>query len=109
MSQRRDDSNVSRRRFLSGAAGAAGAAAMGPLPAVAAEPDGTVWDLEADAVVVGGGTGLVGAIAAAQTGAESVLVLEKRAGVGGNTAMSGGVAWVPNNHAMRAAGIADSR
>lgn len=109
MSQRQKDSNVSRRRFLSGAAGAAGAAAMGPLPAVGAEPEGTAWDLEADAVVVGGGTGLAGAIAAARTGAESVLVLEKRAGVGGNTAMSGGVAWVPNNHVMRAAGIADSR
>ena len=109
MSQRRNDASVSRRRFLSGAVGAAGAAAMGPIPAISAEGDGDAWDLEADAVVVGGGTGLVGAIAAARTGAESVLVLEKRAGVGGNTAMSGGVAWLPNNHVMRAAGIADSR
>ena len=109
MSQRRNDASVSRRLFLSGAVGAAGAAVMGPIPAISAEGDGDAWDLEADAVVVGGGTGLVGAIAAARTGAESVLVLEKRAGVGGNTAMSGGVAWLPNNHVMRAAGIADSR
>jgi succinate dehydrogenase/fumarate reductase flavoprotein subunit len=109
MSQNGPHRGVSRRDFLSSAAGAAGAAAIGPLPAMASSDEETPWDLEADALIIGSGTGLIGAIAAARTGASSVVVLEKSAGVGGNTAMSGGVAWLPNNHAMHAAGIADSR
>jgi len=109
MTRRRPDSGVSRRQFLSTAAGAAGAATLAPLPALGAESENAEWDLEVDAIVVGSGTGLVGAIAAARSGAESVIVLEKSAGIGGNTAMSGGVAWLPNNHVMHAAGIPDSR
>ena len=38
-----------------------------------------------------------------------VVVLEKSASVGGTTAVSGGVVWVPNNPHMKAAGVADSR
>src|SRR4051812_29039919 len=66
------------------------------------------WDSTVDFVVVGsGGGGLVGALAAADAGA-SVLVLEKQALIGGSTAMSGGMAWIPNNGVMRAAGVQDS-
>ncbi|HEX2383533.1 MAG TPA: FAD-binding protein, partial [Acidimicrobiales bacterium] len=36
------------------------------------------------------------------------LVLEKQGLVGGSTAMSGGIVWVPNNSVMRADGVADS-
>src|SRR3954452_11246849 len=61
-----------------------------------------------DFIVVGsGGGGLAGALAAADAGA-SVLVLEKQSLIGGSTAMSGGMAWVPDNPVMRAAGDADS-
>lgn len=63
----------------------------------------------ADVVVIGSGAaGLSAALAAAQAGAE-VVVLEKSRSLGGTTAVSGGVSWVPNNHHARAAGLDDSR
>jgi len=106
--QRNERGGLSRRDFLTATAAgvAVGGLATLPSPAEAATPD--AWDVETDVIVAGSGTGLVGAIAAARAGAE-VIVLEKQAGVGGNTAMSGGVVWIPNNHAMKAAGIEDSR
>ena len=70
---------------------------------------GPAWDRVADLVVIGsGGAGLTAALAAAEAGA-SVLVLEKTDKVGGTTAVSGGVVWIPNNHHMPDAGIDDSR
>src|SRR3954453_23233572 len=61
-----------------------------------------------DFVVVGsGGGGLTAAVAAADAGA-SVLVVEKQSLLGGSTCMSGGMAWVPDNPVMRAAGVHDS-
>jgi 3-oxosteroid 1-dehydrogenase len=67
------------------------------------------WTLETDVVVVGtGGAGLMAALAARDAGA-SVILLEKSALVGGTTAISGGVIWVPNNPQMKAHGIGDSR
>lgn len=66
------------------------------------------WDHEADLVVVGsGGGGLVAALAAADAGA-TVVVLEKRDLIGGSTAMSGGVVWIPDNPLLRADGVPDS-
>ena len=66
------------------------------------------WDHVADVVVVGsGGGGMVAALAAADAGADAV-VLEKRELIGGSTAMSGGVVWVPANPLLQADGIADS-
>lgn len=63
---------------------------------------------QTDVVVVGSGAaGLTAAIVAAARGL-SVTVLEKTAYVGGTSAWSGGVAWVPANHLMQAAGRADS-
>jgi 3-oxosteroid 1-dehydrogenase len=68
----------------------------------------TSWDHTVDVVIVGsGGGGMVAALAAADAGA-SALVLEKQQLVGGSTAMSGGVIWIPNNPVMRAEGVADS-
>jgi succinate dehydrogenase/fumarate reductase flavoprotein subunit len=67
------------------------------------------WDKETDVLVVGsGGAGLVASLAGRDAGA-SVIVLEKSATVGGTTAVSGGVVWVPTNHHMAEVGIADSR
>jgi 3-oxosteroid 1-dehydrogenase len=68
----------------------------------------TTWDSTVDFLVVGSGGGaLVAALAAADAGA-SVLLLEKQALIGGSTGMSGGVAWIPNNPVLKAAGIPDS-
>jgi 3-oxosteroid 1-dehydrogenase len=68
----------------------------------------TTWDTTVDFVVVGsGGGGMTAALTASAAGA-SALVLEKQALVGGSTAMSGGILWVPDNPVMRAAGVADS-
>jgi 3-oxosteroid 1-dehydrogenase len=67
------------------------------------------WDVEADVVVIGSGAaGLTAALAAHEGGAK-VVVLEKARTVGGASAVSGGVVWVPNNHHMAEVGIADSR
>ena len=63
---------------------------------------------ECDVVVVGSGaSGLAAALAASVDGAK-VVVLEKSHVLGGTTAMSAAGTWVPANHHMLAAGIADS-
>jgi 3-oxosteroid 1-dehydrogenase len=62
-----------------------------------------------DVVVIGSGAaGLSAALGAVAAGA-SVCVLERSDRFGGTTAMSGGVAWVPNNHLMADVGATDSR
>lgn len=67
------------------------------------------WDLEADVVVLGsGGAAMTAAITAHDFGAKDVVILEKTGMVGGTTAMSGGMLWIPNNHHQIAEGIADS-
>lgn len=67
------------------------------------------WEKEVDVIVLGtGGAALSAAIAAADNGA-SVLVLEKTHQIGGTTAYSGGVPWVPLNHYMKDQGFSDNR
>jgi len=61
-----------------------------------------------DVVVVGaGGAGLTAAITAAENGA-SVVVVEKMAAIGGNTALSGGEMAAPGNWLQQKEGIEDS-
>lgn len=60
-----------------------------------------------DVVVVGSGGGLCGAVTAAANGLET-LVIEKEPLLGGSTALSGGVLWLPNNPLMQADGVPDS-
>ncbi|HEY5242956.1 MAG TPA: FAD-dependent oxidoreductase [Polyangiaceae bacterium] len=67
------------------------------------------WDLETDVLALGtGAAGMTAALAAHGAGA-SVMLLEKSRLVGGTTAVSGGVVWVPNNHHLAEVGIEDSR
>ncbi len=69
---------------------------------------GINWDHETDLVVVGtGAAGLTAAVVADNEGLD-VIVLEKEAFYGGTTALSGGVAWIPNNPLMKRAGIDDN-
>lgn len=63
-----------------------------------------------DVVVLGSGAAaLAAAVAARGHGAERVGVFEKSDVVGGTSAMSGGMIWIPCNHHMVAAGMPDSR
>ncbi len=66
------------------------------------------WDDSYDVVVVGSGTGLMGAITAARRGLRT-LVVEKGAYLGGSTAMSGGGMWLPNNRVLQEAGVVDTK
>jgi len=62
-----------------------------------------------DVIVLGSGAGgLTAALAAAQSGA-SVALFEKADLLGGSTAISGGVPWMPLNHHQDELGIEDSR
>jgi succinate dehydrogenase/fumarate reductase flavoprotein subunit len=61
-----------------------------------------------DVIVVGAGAGGMTAAAVAAAGGLTVLVIEKTEFVGGTTAWSGGMVWIPANHKMKQAGIADS-
>lgn len=65
-------------------------------------------DIVIDVLVIGSGTGLAAALAAAEKGL-SVLVVEKTALVGGSTARSGGAFWIPGNPTLREAGACTSR
>ena len=61
-----------------------------------------------DVIVIGAGAGgmTVAAVAAAE--GLRVLVIEKTAFVGGTTAWSGGMVWIPANAKMKDAGLSDS-
>ncbi|CDO36736.1 FAD-binding protein [Novosphingobium sp. KN65.2] len=67
------------------------------------------WDREADVVVLGsGGAAMTAAISAFDFGAKDVVILEKTGMVGGTTAMSGGMLWIPGNHHQLEAGIEEN-
>ncbi|QDB78009.1 FAD-binding protein [Georgenia wutianyii] len=69
----------------------------------------TEFDQTYDVVVVGSGAaGMVTALGAADKGLR-VLILESTGAWGGNTAMSGGGMWLPNNPLMRRDRAGDSR
>jgi 3-oxosteroid 1-dehydrogenase len=61
-----------------------------------------------DVVVVGSGAAALTAALSARHGGAEVVLLEKSGLIGGTTAMSGGLVWVPNNRHMREEGVADS-
>jgi len=64
--------------------------------------------MDHDVIVIGAGAaGMASASVAAAEGLR-VLLLEKSSKVGGTTAISGGMVWIPANAKMAAAGLADS-
>lgn len=66
------------------------------------------WDETTDFVIVGSGGGsMVAALAVADAGRKP-LILEKTDKIGGSTAMSGGVFWIPNHHLQHRDGIPDT-
>ena len=68
----------------------------------------THFDEMFDFVVVGSGGGSMCAGLVMRSADKSVLILEKTNLVGGTTARSGGVMWIPNNAFMKRDGIEDS-
>jgi 3-oxosteroid 1-dehydrogenase len=68
----------------------------------------TGFDELFDFVVAGAGGGSMCAALVMRTAGRSVLILEKTDLIGGSTARSGGVMWIPNNCFMRRDGINDS-
>jgi 3-oxosteroid 1-dehydrogenase len=108
-----DHNGISRRNFLKtagiGAAAIAMAGSSSGLLSGCKKSTGIKWDMTADVVVAGSGAGASAAAVTAQSKGASVIMLEKSAGTGGTTMKSGGEIWIPNNFALRAAGIADNR
>ncbi len=61
-----------------------------------------------DFIIVGSGGGSMCAALVMRAAGKSVLILEKTDLVGGTTAVSGGVMWIPNNRFLASEGIEDS-
>ncbi len=61
-----------------------------------------------DFVIIGSGAASVPAALMLQQHGKSALIIEKQSLIGGSTAFSGGVIWIPNNDHVNAAGGADS-
>jgi 3-oxosteroid 1-dehydrogenase len=61
-----------------------------------------------DVVIVGSGAAALTAAMTAAVAGKSVRIIEKTDKIGGTSAMSGGMTWVPANHYAEAAGIEDS-
>ena len=68
----------------------------------------TAFDETHDFVVVGSGGGSMCCALALRGGSKSVVILEKTSLIGGTTARSGGVMWIPNNRFMKRDGVPDS-
>ena len=66
------------------------------------------FDEEFDFVVVGSGGGSMCAALVMRSAGKTAVVLEKTDLIGGSTARSGGVLWVPNNRFMAQEGIEDN-
>ena len=65
-------------------------------------------EFETDVIVLGtGGAGLTAALAAAVVGAD-VALFEKAPTVGGTTAVSGGIAWIPAHHRVPGLTVEDA-
>lgn len=66
------------------------------------------WDEEADFVICGSGGGSFAAALYLKSIGKQPLILEKTDKLGGSTAMSGGLLWIPAHHLQATAGVEDS-
>jgi len=66
------------------------------------------WDETADFVIVGSGGGSMVAALYLKSIGKRPLILEKTDKIGGSTAMSGGVLWIPNHPLQKRFGVEDS-
>lgn len=67
------------------------------------------FDETYDFVVVGSGGGSMCCALALRAAGKSVVILEKTPLIGGTTARSGGVMWIPDNRFMKRDGVPDSQ
>ena len=61
-----------------------------------------------DFIIVGSGGGSVPAALVMQSYGKSAVIIEKQAVIGGSSAYSGGVIWIPCNDHLRRAGVKDT-
>lgn len=110
------DVMITRRKFIAGATtGAVAIAGMGALAGCSTGAAGTndasniTWDESYDVIVIGGGAaGYASAIAAAEQDPEAaIVILEKMAITGGNSALSGGNYGAPNTDVQERQGETD--
>jgi len=66
------------------------------------------YDEQYDYIVIGSGAGSMCAALRVAKAGKKVLLLEKSEWIGGTTARSGGVMWIPNNPFMKRDGVEDS-
>src|SRR3546814_6646214 len=65
-------------------------------------------DESCDFLIIGSGGASICAALAVQQGGAKAIIVEKEEKIGGSTALSGGVLWVPNNSLMQREGVSDS-
>ena len=104
-----DKKKISRREALGAALAGSAAVGLGSAGHAESADVQIVWDLEVDIVCVGSGAASLSAASTAAAGGASVIVLEKAPVVGGTTAKSGAVIWIPNHFGLKKRGIADPR
>ncbi len=66
------------------------------------------WDEAVDFLIIGSGGGSMAAGLYLKDIGKQPLILEKTDKIGGSTAMSGGVLWIPNNPLQKRFGVEDS-
>jgi succinate dehydrogenase/fumarate reductase flavoprotein subunit len=99
---------LTRRQVLAGAGAATAALGVSSLVTSKAHATGK-WDHAADIVVVGSGVGACTAAVIGHDNGDSIVVIDKAPILGGTSAKSAGVLWIPNNFTLRSKGIDDRK
>lgn len=97
------------RREVIAIGGAVAAAGLVSRSASAVAPSSQQWDHVTDVLCVGSGAAASTAACVAVGRGAKVLMIEKLPVLGGTTAKSAGVMWIPNHYILREAGIVDRR
>ena len=107
---RSDAGAASRRRFIQQAGAGSAAVAAATLGLATQEAEAAqAFDASYDVVVCGSGCGGLASALFARWQGNSAVILEKAGSIGGTTAKAAFWYWVPNNEAMKKAGIADPK